>query len=118
MLHILYIRYNDPPTYSPIETFSEEEEEESESTLPSTSTNYASSGSKQNNQTGNGGGSFTGNPAKKAKMSPSYITMYQPMYLPPTPVKRSMSTSSTSTKTQAVSEDNTQMGLILQILSR
>ena len=104
-------RYNDPPTYSPIETFSEEEEEESESVLPSTSTNYASSGSKQNNQTGSGG-----NPAKKAKMSPSYITMYQPMYLPPTPVKRS--TSSTSTKTQAVSEDNTQMGLILQILSR
>jgi len=111
-------RYNDPPTYSPIETFSEEEEEEPESTLPSTSTNYASSSSKQMNQTGSGGGSFTGNPAKKAKMSPSYITMYQPMYLPPTPVKRSVSTSSTSTKTQAVSEENTQMGLILQILSR
>ena len=110
-------RYNDPPTYSPIETFSEEEEEESESTLPSTSTNYASSSSKQMNQTGSGGGT-TGNPAKKAKMSPSYITMYQPMYLPPTPVKRSVSTSSTSTKTQAVSEENTQMGLILQILSR
>ena len=92
-----------------------DEEEESESTLPSSASTKEASSSWENNLNSN----CSSGAAKRAKMSPSYVNNYQPMYLPPKKfVKRSISSCSNSTKTTAIPEDNSHMGMILQILSR
>ena len=90
----------DPPTYSPIETFSDDEDPAPTAAavaaaLPTPPASLPAS--------------------KKAKMSPSYIAMYQPAFFPPARIKRS---TSNTTSTKNISEDHTVIGMILQILSR
>ena len=106
-----------PPTYSPIETFSDDEEDKNETICNEVSEDQEPGTSFKRKF------STSEEPECSPKRpnfstSPSYITMYQPMYLPPTNIKRSISTSSATSKTINSAEDDTQIGIILQILSR
>ena len=98
-----------PPTYSPIETFSDEEDD---SNVTSNEKQQPSTSSKRPLDSQE---SWSSPKRPSISSSPSYITMYQPMYLPPT-IKRSFSTSSATSN--SIPEEQTQTGMILQILSR
>ena len=92
------------PTYSPIENFSDDDDEEEEN--PNLPENVPRIGNSLNVE--------SPSPPPSKKLSPSYIAMCQPFYFPT--IKRSISSSSASSKTH-LSEDS-QVGMILQILSR
>ena len=90
------------PTYSPVETFSDEEG--ADDTIGGTLQHEVPSSP----------------PKKKSKVkSSSYVSMYQPMYVMPSNFKRSISSSSwqSGTKPNSIT-DNSHINIILQILSR
>ena len=93
------------PTYSPIENFSDDDDQEEEEN-PNLPENVPRISKTLNVE--------SSSPQSSKKLSPSYIPMCQPFYFPT--IKRSISSSSISSKTH-LSEDS-QVGMILQILSR
>ena len=110
------------PIYSPIEHFSEDEETDQVNSVPKTDKSVQARSSNtipltlnitSSNRDSSMSPSSSPLPSpKRAKMSPSFVSMYQPMYIPP-PIKRSISHSSNTSLS-----DESQIGIILQILSR
>ena len=112
-----------PDTYSPIENFSDDEENDAAipESLKVNDTNAITDGGASSSSR-NVVSISADNPispvTKKAKLSPSAYNTFQPVFFPSPPIRRSFSNSSTSATVNLNSEENSQVGMILQILSR